>query len=404
MMASPFAFFRGSAIVMARDLASTASSGINVQLCGDAHVSNFGGYASPERQLVFGLNDFDETLPGPWEWDLKRLVASVAIEGRDRGFSARKRRVVAQRTSRAYRLAMRRFAHMGNLEVWYARLTMQDIYDQWAGQASRTAVRNFRRQVKKAMSKDSTRAAAKLTRLVDGERRMVSDPPLIVPLEELLADDERRGFEESVLSALRAYRGTLSGDRRHLLDRFHYAAMSRKVVGVGSVGTRAWVVLLLGLDRGDELLLQLKEALPSVLAPYCGRSEYDNQGQRVVEGQRLMQSSSDIFLGWHRGPALDGTSRDFYVRQLWDWKLSPDIANQEADTFGIMGQICGWTLARAHARSGDRLAIGKYLGSSDVFDVAMADFAEAYADQNALDHARFVEAVQSSRIEALPGV
>lgn len=404
MSSSPFAFFRGAAAVMAADLAATVTSGIRVQLCGDAHVSNFGGYASPDRTLVFDLNDFDETLPGPWEWDVKRLVASLAIAGRQSGFKAKQRRRMVRSTARAYREAVREFAHLGNLDVWYSRLTVQDIRDRWGAVASRSALRTFERQVSKAMTKDNVRASTKLTRLVDGEPRFISSPPLIVPIEEIFGDEERETVEQSVQSALRDYRTSLAVDRRHLFDQFRFAGMTRKVVGVGSVGTRAWVILLLGLDSGDELFLQVKEASESVLAPYCGQSTFLNEGERVVQGQRLMQASSDIFLGWSRGPAVDGDPRDFYVRQLWDWKLSADIEEQSSKTLGINGQICGWTLARAHARSGDRVAIAAYLGSGDVFDVAMSDFAEAYADQNERDHARFLEAVADSRVDAITGV
>jgi uncharacterized protein (DUF2252 family) len=404
MMASPFAFFRGSAAVMARDLAGTVDSGITVQLCGDAHVSNFGGYAAPDRQLVFDVNDFDETLPGPWEWDVKRLVASIAIAGRGRGLGRKQRQRMVRQTAEAYRVAMREFARQGNLDVWYSRLTAHDIRDRWGAQASSTALRSFDRHVDKALRRDRARAARELTRLVDGTPRLVSDPPLVVPLDELLPDHERRGVEEGVQAAFKTYRDSLPGSRRHLLDQFRYSSMTRKVVGVGSVGTRSWVVLMLGVDRGDQLFLQLKEASESVLAPYSDRRPRGNQGQRVVEGQKLMQAGSDIFLGWSRGPALDGTSRDFYVRQLWDWRLSAEIDHQAPETLGLHGQICAWTLARAHARSGDRLAIATYLGSRDVFDAAMAEFAEAYADQNAADHGRFVQAVSTSRLDALPGV
>jgi uncharacterized protein (DUF2252 family) len=404
MLASPFAFFRGGAAVMAADLAPTPSSGVKVQLCGDAHLSNFGGYASAERDMVFDLNDFDETLPGPWEWDVKRLVASLAVAGREMGYTTAQRRQNLTATAAAYRTAMRRFAEMGNLQVWYSRLTAAGIVDRWGDQAGRTVVRNFERNVQKAMTKDSVRAAAKLTKIVDGEHRIVSSPPLVVPLGELLSADERASFEDGVKRSISDYRRSLAGDRRHLLERFRYVDMARKVVGVGSVGTRAWIILLAGRDGADPLVLQLKEARPSVLAPFAGKSRFTNQGQRVVEGQRLMQASSDIFLGWSRGPAVDGTTRDFYVRQLWDWKISADVGQGTPATQGIYGQMCGWTLARAHARSGDRIAIAAYLGSGAAFDNAVAEFAEAYADQNERDYQQLVDAVKAGHVEAELGV
>ena len=404
MLASPFSFYRGSAAVMAADLPTTPSSGIHVQLCGDAHLTNFGGYASQDRALVFDLNDFDETLPGPWEWDVKRLVASFAIVGRERGFDLEERRSMVRATVRAYRQALREFATMGNLQVWYSRMTATDIADRWGVEVGSKAVKAFERRVTRAMAKDSVRASSRLTHLVDGEHRMISAPPLLVPVGELMAADQRPAFEQAVRVALRRYRRSLAGDRRELLEQFHYVDMARKVVGVGSVGTRAWVVLLLGVDGADPLVLQVKEARQSVLAPYAGRSRYTNQGQRVVEGQRLMQASSDIFLGWSRGPAVDGTARDYYVRQLADWKFSPDAEHAAPGTLAIFGQVCGWTLARAHARSGDRVAIAAYLGSSEVFDIAMADFAEAYADQNELDYHELEAAAKAGRIAVEVGV
>ena len=404
MMASPFAFFRGSAAVMARDLAGTVDSGIRVQLCGDAHVSNFGGHVSHDGQLVFDVHDFDQTLAGPWEWDLKRLVTSIAVAGRDRGLGRKQRGRMVRQTAEAYRVAMRELAQQGSLDVWYSRLTAADVSARWGAQAGRPAVRAFERQLDKAMRKGPGRGTRPSTRLVNGTPRLVSDPPRVVPLDELLPDDERRLVEEGVQSALASYRDSLPSSRRHLLEQFRYSSATRRVAGVGSVGTRSWVVLMVGVDRGDPLFLQVKEASESVLAPYCGGNRYANQRQRVVEWQQLMQSTPDVFLGWHRGPALDATDRDFYVRQPWDRKISADLDHQAPATLGLHGRICAWTLARAHACSGDRLAIARYLGSRDVFDAAMADFAEAYADQNALDHGRFVQAVSSARLEALPGV
>ena len=404
MLASPFAFFRGSAAVMAADLAATPSSGLHAQLCGDAHVSNFGGYVSPERKMVFDLNDFDETLPGPWEWDLKRLGASLAIAGRARGFDPDQRRGLVLAAMTAYREAMREFAEMGNLQVWYARMTSGDILDRWGERSGKESVRTFRQRVKKASRKNSASATSKLARLVDGQYQMISAPPLVVPLADLVDDEERRTLERAAQRALRAYGRSLSGDRRALLEQFHYVDMARKVVGVGSVGTRALVVLFLGIDGGDPLVLQLKEARESVLAPYAGRSRFANQGQRVVEGQRLMQASSDIFLGWSRGPAVDGTTRDFYVRQLWDGKLSPDMERAPLATLVSLGQLCGWTLARAHARSGDRVAIAAYLGAGPSADQALSEFAEAYADRNDRDFELFEAAAKAGGIDAERGI
>jgi uncharacterized protein (DUF2252 family) len=398
MLVSPFTFFRGSAAVMAADLAATATTGVRVQLCGDAHLSNFGGYAAPDRALVFDLNDFDETLPGPWEWDVKRLATSLEIAGRDRGFDELERRAVVRAGSAAYRNAMSEFARMPTLHVWYSRLTVADIRDRWGSAAGRNAARKFDRQISKAMTKDSSRASAKLSRLVDGRPRMLSDPPLLVPVSELLEETDLQAFDGIVTDALRSYRRSLPGARRHLLDEFRYADVARKVVGVGSVGTRSWALLLTGLD-GEPLLLQLKEAGKSVLAPFAGGSRYNNQGQRVVVGQQLLQASSDVFLGWIRTQALDGVARDFYIRQLWDWKISADVENQSARTMSIYAQMCGWTLARAHARSGDRCAIAGYLGRGDAFDVAMTEFAAAYADQNEADYQQFAQAATDHRFE-----
>lgn len=401
MLASAFTFYRGSAAIMAADLEHSPSSGVTVQLCGDAHLSNFGGFASPDRQLVFDLNDFDETAPGPWEWDVKRLVASLAIAGRDRGFDDRERATVVRAAAAAYRQTMRDMAGRTELEVWASRLTATDIRDRWGSQAGRRAVRIFDRQIEKAMTKHHARAAAKLTGVVDGRTRFLSDPPVLTPVSELLAEGELDAFGHLVEDTLDAYRWSLTGAHRHLVEQYVYADAARKVVGVGSVGTRAWVVLMLGTVDDHPLVLQLKEANASVLPPVVGWSSFENQGQRVVAGQQLMQASSDIFLGWARVDALDGVARDFYVRQLWDWKLSADIERQSPATLAIYGQMCGWVLARAHARSGDRVAIATYLGRGDVFDVAMGEFAEAYADQNQLDYDRFVSAARDGRVEVI---
>lgn len=396
MAESAFAFYRGSAAVMASDLATTPVSGMQVQLCGDAHLSNFGGYAAPDRTLVFDLNDFDETLPGPWEWDVKRLVTSVEIAARDRGYGDRKRRKIVTATSRAYRTAMRGFASVGMLDVWYSRITVADIRASLGSSARTKDLSAFDRQVDKAIHKDSLRAVSKLTEEVGGRLRFRSDPPLLVPVSELLDAEAHFALEEVVREALRTYRHSLPTSRRHLLEQFRYADVARKVVGVGSVGTRAWALLMLGVDD-EPLVLQLKEAGQSVLEPFAGQSNVHNHGHRVVAGQHLLQASSDVFLGWTRVPALDGAERDFYVRQLWDWKVAADLSRQTPATTAIYGQLCGWTLARGHARSGDRIAIAAYLGRGDSFDEAMADFAASYADQTERDHARFLAACEQDR-------
>jgi uncharacterized protein (DUF2252 family) len=404
MATSPFAFFRGAAAIMAADLASTPRSGLDAQLCGDAHLANFGGFASPDRDVVFSINDFDESLPGPWEWDVKRLAASTVIAGRERGFSAKQRRAIVLATIREYRDAMRAFAGQPDLQVWYARLDAAGMLERWRSEASAKTVRTVRRSVAKARTRDSIAAYSKLTHDVDGEPRITSDPPLIVPIEELLEDADPTVVENIFHTHLGLYRDSLPGDRRHLLDRFRYAHLARKVVGVGSVGTRAWVVLLLGRDH-DPLFLQVKEASASVVAPFTGPSEFENQGQRVVEGQRLMQAASDILLGWFRGHGIDdGVPRDFYVRQLWDWKISADVERMSPAGMAFYGRACGWTLARAHARSGDRIAIASYLGSSDAFDQALVEFSEAYADQNERDYDALVQAEKDGRITAQHGI
>jgi Uncharacterized protein conserved in bacteria len=399
MAVSPFTFFRGAAAVMAADLAGTPASGLRVQTCGDAHLSNFGAFAAPDRTLVFDLNDFDESLPGPWEWDVKRLAASFAIAGRANGFKRKERRAAVLAAAREYREAMRKFAAMRNLEVWYARLDAETILRDLRSEDPR-AVRRVEKGASKARAKDHLRALDRLTHTVDGELRIVSDPPLIVPVEELLPDDESRDVEQVLRGILDSYTSTLQGDRRHLLEGYRFRHLARKVVGVGSVGTRAWIALLTGRDDRDPLFLQAKEAEASVLEPYAGESEFDNHGQRVVEGQRLMQAASDSLLGWCPAVGFDGQERDFYVRQLWDWKRSAEIETLPPQGLAIYGRMCGWTLARAHARSGDPVAIGSYLGSGDAFDTAIAEFSELYADQSERDHAALVEAIGSGRIEA----
>jgi uncharacterized protein (DUF2252 family) len=405
MLVSAFTFYRGAAGLMANDLAATKSSGLNAQLCGDAHLSNFGGFASPSRDLVFDLNDFDETLPGPFEWDVKRLATSFEIAGRDRAFDKRERQAAVLASIRAYRESMREFAAMSNLGVWYSRLNTADLVERLRREQSKKQAKAVERAAAKAQTKDSMKAFNKLTHEVNGERRIISDPPLIVPIEELVDAERREDITAGVLTLYHGYRRTLQADRRRLLEEFRYVDLARKVVGVGSVGTRCWILLLLGRDDNDPLFLQVKETGPSVLERHHGRSQFRNHGQRVVEGQRLMQAASDIFLGWIRNKeGLDGKARDFYVRQLWDWKTSADLETILPRGLELYAQACGWTLARAHARSSDRIAIATYLGKSDVFDRAVADFAVKYADQNERDYRALVEAAKDGRIEVQEGL
>jgi uncharacterized protein (DUF2252 family) len=405
MLVSPFTFYRGAAAIMAHDLAATPRSGLNVQLCGDAHLSNFGGFASPERDLVFDLNDFDETHAGPFEWDVKRLAASFEIAGRNRDFSEAERRAAVLAVVRTYRESMQSFAEMQNLEVWYARLNATQLQRWLRRQNDTKTAKSVASGVAKAQTKDSMKAFAKLTREVDGERRIISDPPLIVPIEELLADDDARDTTEEIRELIRVYRRSLQRDRRHLLESFRFVHLARKVVGVGSVGTRCWIALMLGRDDVDPLFLQCKEAGPSVLEAVLGRAKFANHGQRVVEGQRLMQATSDIFLGWVRTQAdIDGEPRDFYIRQLWDWKTSVDLETILPAALLAYAQVCGWTLARAHARSGDRIAIASYLGRRDAFDRAVAEFTVAYADLNEKDYQSLLVAAQSGRIPVQTGL
>ena len=404
MSASAFANYRGAALMMAADLATMPSSGLTVQLCGDAHISNFGGFASPERKLVFDLNDFDETLPGPFEWDVKRMVASVEVAGRARGFDAAVRADMVLGCARSYRQAMAQFATMRDLEVWYASIEVESALSEMEAQASAAQRKRAKKGLAKAHGKDQLRAAAKLTHVVDGELQFISDPPLIVPAAELVGDVLGEALEQSVRGALDMYKSTLQPDRRHLLDQYRFTDLARKVVGVGSVGTRAWVVLFVGRDDDDPLVLQVKEAQDSVLEQFLPRSEYSNHGQRVVEGQRLMQAASDILLGWQTTDGIDGVRRDFFMRQLWDWKSSVDLEVIEPAAMSFYAGVCGWTLARAHARSGDRIAIASYLGNSAGFDRAMVEFAAAYADQNDRDHAELVAAIADGRLAAEVGI
>ena len=404
MLVSPFTFYRGAALPMAADLAGTPASGLRVQLCGDAHVSNFGAFASPERRLVFDVNDFDETLPDPFEWDVKRLAASLSVAGRDNGFPAKDRRKIVLAAVEGYRTAMRGFAQQPLLDVWYAHMDIEQTVGLFRSQIKAKRFKAGEAMLAKARTRDSMQALGKLTTVVEGRRQIISDPPVVVPVEELFADMQADTIYEELRSVVGKYRRTLQSDRRHLLEQFTLVQLARKVVGVGSVGTRAWILLMDGGDGIEPLFLQAKEAQPSVLAEYCGRSKYNNEGERVVTGQHLMQAQSDIFLGWTRVPAPDGVDRDFYVRQLRDWKFSMPIEQMIPSGLRVYAQLCGWTLARAHARSGDRIALAAYLGRSAKFDQAIAEFAETYADQNERDYAALQAAVKDGRAEAITGI
>jgi hypothetical protein len=377
---------------------------LQVQLCGDAHLSNFGFYAAPDRRLVFGVNDFDETLPGPFEWDLARLVASFAVAGRDRGFDAKQRRATNLTVTRAYRAAMKSFADMDILSEWYARIDVEDVAQSIAHQASKKQMKQVDTFLAKTRTKDSLKAFGKLTHLVDGEPRITSDPPLIVPIEDLGQPGDQSGLDDFLYAIYRSYRATLPGDRRRLIERFRYVHAASKVVGVGSVGTRAYIVLLLGRDERSPLFLQIKEAEASVLEPFLGKSKFRQHGRRVVEGQQLTQAATDILLGWLRATYPDGVDRDFYVRQLWDSKGSATIELMDPTALAKYAEACAWALAKSHARSGDALAISSYVGASDVLDRALAVFGETYADQNDLDYQALVTAIRTGRVPALEGV
>ncbi|HYK29362.1 MAG TPA: DUF2252 domain-containing protein [Streptosporangiaceae bacterium] len=406
MLASPFAYYRGAALAMAHDLATTPSTGFQVQACGDAHLSNFGIFGSPERRLVFDINDFDETLPGHWEWDVKRLAASMEVAARQNGFGTRDRRQILMSTVTRYRQAIREFAASGNLDVWYASFDVAEASKDLESQLSTRQQKRLRQGMSQAYRRNSLQATSKLTHTVDGELRLVSDPPLLVPAIELYPSElDRAGLAAMMRRLLSQYAESLPPSRRALIDQFEFIDLARKVVGVGSVGTRCWIVLMLGKDSTDPLLLQVKEAEPSVLSQTTGDGVVTNQGQRVVDGQQVMQAVSDIFLGWVQVDPVDqapgseaSAPRDFYVRQLRDWKLSLDVEAMVPSGMRLYGELCGWTLARAHARSGDRIAIASYLGGGDVFDRAITEFATSYADQNEQDYASLQAAAASSRI------
>jgi len=404
MVASSFAFFRGGAAVMAADLCTTPTSGLRAQLCGDAHLLNFGIFDTPERALIFGLNDFDETLPGPFEWDVKRLAASVEIAGRDLGFTPAECEAAVLATVRSYREAMLDFAQRRNLEVWTARLEAKDLERRMSEVAGHQTHQVVKKAIHKSLSHDHLTAFDKLITQTDGELRFVSNPPLVLPVEELLDEQERERYVEVVSSFLEQYRTSLPPHLRYLVESYRFARMARKVVGVGSVGTRCWVVLMVGRDASDPLLLQMKQANRSVLEPYAGRSLYESEGRRVVEGQRFMQTATDSLLGWYRLKSWDGFMRDFYVRQLWDGKSSIDVARLTPKGLLAYGEACGWTLARGHARSGDRVAMAAYLGEDDTFERAVAQFASAYAVVNDQDHALLAKEIKKGRIPAVVGV
>jgi uncharacterized protein (DUF2252 family) len=430
MMVSPFTFYRGAAKIMAADLAETPVAGFHAQLCGDAHLSNFGVFASPERRLLFDLNDFDETLPGPIEYDVKRMAASFTIAARNNAFSKADTRAATMASATAYREAMAEFARMRTMDIWYASMDEDEITRSVRGAVAETkekekedkgkkgkkekkektdlrlaerAAQTAEKTREKAHTRDSLQALSKLGEMVDGKYRIVSQPPVIIPLRDLAAAFglSAEEAEHAIREQFRAYRATLQEDRRHLLERFEIVDAARKVVGVGSVGTRAFIVLLQGRDEADPLFLQIKEATASVLEEHVGKSKYRQHGERVVHGQRMMQAASDIYLGWTKG--LD-VKRHFYWRQLRDMKGSAVVESMTPLGLGFYGRMCGWTLARAHARSGDAVAIAEYLGETDAFDNAITDFSVAYADQNEEDYEAFAAAVRSGRLKALAGV
>jgi uncharacterized protein (DUF2252 family) len=403
MLVSPFSFYRGAAAIMANDLAGTPTSGFHVQLCGDAHLSNFGTFSSPERELLFDINDFDETLPGPWEWDVKRLAASVCIAGRDREFGNKDIAGAVLATVAAYRKAMNAFTEQGNLDVWYGRVDVDELSRLFTEGVDVKRMKVLERELERGRLNTCVKALGKLTTIVDGKVCFLHKPPLLVPVDNLLSGDDREDAEDNLKELLTGYRNTLSANRRTLLDGYRYGSMARKVVGVGSVGMRVWVILLHGRDGRDPLLLQAKEANTSVLEEHLGPSTNGNHAARVVEGQQLMQAASDIFLGWLSARGPDGGERDYYVRQAADGKGAIDVSVLLPAGLAAYGRLCGWTLARAHARAGDRIAISGYLGHSDAFDRAIAAFAERYADQNEADYRALQHAAASGRVQAATG-
>lgn len=409
MLTSSFAFYRGAAGLMAHDLAQAANTGLQAQLCGDAHLSNFGLFAAPDRRLVFDANDFDETLPGPFEWDVKRLVASLAIAARSIGADESQAREIAQASAQAYRLRMRELADMGHLQLWYTRMEIDSARELLNAQNEKATLKRLDKTAAKAQTRDSLRELNKLTEVVDGRRRIIADPPLITPIEDVVADFHHGAVDPTQIHLqmqawLDDYASRLETDRRHLLEQYELVHMARKVVGVGSVGTRAWILLMIGRDDTDPLFLQVKEAGQSVLEPYLGKSEFEFPGQRVIAGQRLMQAATDVLIGWLNAVGADDVPRHFYVRQLKDWKGSAKIETMSPPLLKMYGELCARALARGHARSGDRFAISAYLGKSDKFDVAISQFAVHYAEQNERDYARLMQAVDDSLIEVRSGL
>lgn len=395
MLVSPFAFFRGAALPMAADLATMPNSGLWVQLGGDAHLANFGAFASPERHLLFGMNDFDETHPGPFEWDVKRLAASIAVASRENGYSAKERRQAVLKAAASYRSAMNEFVAMPILDVWYAHLDLEATLAEFRAAMTHRAKKRVEAAIAKARTRDSLQVSKKMTRVVDGVRQIIPNPPLVVPIEDLTDD---KGVGRFLEAEVKKYRESLREDRRVLFDRYRLVHAARKVVGVGSVGTQCWI-LLFDSDDDGVLFLQYKEAQESVLSPYLGATKFGNHGRRVVEGQLLIQAVSDIFLGWQRTGEID-----YYVRQLRDWKFSAPIETFVPSGMAIYATICAWTLARAHARTGDRFAIAAYLGSSNQFEHAIVEFAEAYADQTELDYFAFGQAAAEGQVKAVRGL
>ena len=404
MAVSPFTFYRGAAAVMAADLAAVPRTGITVQACGDAHLANFGFFASPERRLVFDINDFDETLPGPWEWDVKRLAASLEIAARDRGFTPERRQQIVTAAGRTYREAMRRLSGMTGLDVWYAVAEVEAIRARYHARFSKTQREKLKKGLGKVRSKDNLGALGRFCITVDGRTQIAASPPLIVPVRELYSEATLDQVQGALGGLLDAYAQSLPPERRVLLNQYRFVDIARKVVGVGSVGTRSWMILMLGRDEHDPLFLQAKEAGPSVLEQHLGPAAQDNAGARVVTGQRVMQTVGDIFLGWVRVSGIDGQERDFYIRQLRDWKGSFDIEASVPSGLEMYAELCGGTLARAHARSGDREAIAAYLGSSTAFERALVRFSDAYANQNERDHRRLVEAIADGHVMAEMGI
>jgi uncharacterized protein (DUF2252 family) len=402
MLVSPFTYFRGAALSMAADLAATPDSGLRVQACGDAHLSNFGIFGSPERHLFFDVNDFDETAPGPWEWDVKRLATSLEVAGRENDFTDRQRARIVRKAVRSYRETMREFAGVATLHVWYAHLDMDALLPRFRSLLNAKRTPSVWKAIATARAHDSDQAFDKLCHVRDGEPRIISEPPLIMPIEEIVTGVDAEVVSEGMRKIMRSYRSTLEQNRRHLLDRYRLIHVARKVVGVGSVGTDAWVLLLID-DHNAPLLLQVKQAEASVLERFTAKSGFSNHGHRVVAGQRLMQAASDIFLGWERFDWGEDR-RDYYIRQLRDWKGSADTRGMTPAGMELWGAMCGWTLARGHARSGDRVGIAAYLGKSDVFDRAIVAFAGAYADQNELDYQSLKNAVASGRLAAHTGI